>query len=85
MNSFKEQWIKYKIAEMRPEDILHYARVFGVPMTPEEAAVILQTVRNHPWSLDDTSTHQPVFDAIQQKVSPGTFKAVKQLYNQYML
>ncbi|MFD2704165.1 DUF2624 family protein [Salibacterium lacus] len=84
MNAFKEQWIKYKIAEMRPEDILQYARVYGVPMTPKEAAVILHTVQTHPWSIDDASTHQPVFNAIQKNVSPETFQAVKQLYHQYM-
>ncbi|MGY4690328.1 DUF2624 family protein [Salibacterium sp. K-3] len=84
MNPFKEQWIKVKIAEMQPEDLLYYGRVFGIPITLEEASHILHVVRSYSWSLNDKASHQVLFDAVEKGVSPETMKGLKQLYYQYM-
>ncbi|MFZ4452007.1 DUF2624 family protein [Salibacterium aidingense] len=83
MNHFKEQWVKYKISEMHPKDLIHYGNLFGITVTYEEAATVLNIVQNSSWSMDDQASLYAVLEKVEQNVSPETFRAIEQLFQQY--
>lgn len=84
MNEWKEQWIKYKISQLHPKDLIHYGAMYGLSVSYQEAAQILQLVQQSNWSLNDKQSLETLLQQAKQIVSPQAYQVLKELYDEYL-
>ncbi|WP_158735082.1 DUF2624 family protein [Alteribacillus sp. YIM 98480] len=84
MNRFKDQWIKYKISELHPKDLIHYGALYGVTVSFEEASDLLHLVQSSHWSIDDKQSMTNILEEAKETVSPETYALLKQLFKNFI-
>ncbi|RSL34502.1 DUF2624 family protein [Salibacterium salarium] len=84
MNLFKDQWIKYKISELHPMDLVHYGKLYGVTISLDEAEKILNVVQHSNWSMDDESSLHALLANIKPIVSKDAYSVITKLFHHYI-
>ncbi|SDH48617.1 Protein of unknown function [Alteribacillus persepolensis] len=84
MNHFKEQWIKYKLSELHPNDLIHYGKLYGITVSYEEAAKLLELVQTSSWSIDDKQSLHNLLEKAEKIVAPQTYALMQELFNHFI-
>lgn len=84
VNQFKEQWIKYKLSELHPKDLIQYGSLYGIKVKPSEASALLHLVKTSQWSLADKKSIETLLFQAEEMVSKETYQVLKQLFNDYV-
>ncbi|MFB4166166.1 DUF2624 family protein [Alteribacillus sp. JSM 102045] len=84
MNRFKDQYIKYKISELHPKDLVHYGALYGVTVSDDEAAALLKLVKSSNWSTDNKQSMTNLLHEAKEIVSPKTYVVLEQLFKDFI-
>lgn len=84
MNEWKEKWIKYKISQLHPKDLIHYGSMYGLTVSHDEATKLLTLVKQSNWSLNDKKSLKRLLVEAKQIVSPPAYQVLKELYDEYL-
>ncbi|RSL30913.1 DUF2624 family protein [Salibacterium salarium] len=83
MNHFKDQWIKYKISELHPLDLVHYGKLYGVTISLEESTKILEIVQHSNWNINDKSSLHALLSKVKPIVSAEAYSVINSLFQDY--
>ena len=84
MNSFIQQMVNQKVKQLTPNELIQYATMYNINITPEEARKIIRILKQEKQiNIYDSKQHKKIIDKIANRINKDLAKKANELLQQF--